>query len=116
MLNIYWSWILLLICLLPFDKQTNLKPNFKNLIILTFFSFLLFFIGFRYESVDYGGYKIIFDSISFESINFPQFKNIADNISIEFIFGFLISIFKELNFSFYSFIFCIFNWKRYGTN
>ena len=105
MLNIYWSWILLLICLLPFDKQTNLKPNFKNLIILTFFSFLLFFIGFRYESVDYGGYKIIFDSISFESINFPQFKNIADNISIEFIFGFLISIFKELNFSFYSFIF-----------
>lgn len=105
MLNIYWSWILLLICLLPFDKQTNLKPNFKNLIILTFFSFLVFFIGFRYESVDYSNYKIIFDSISFESINFPQFKNITENISIEFIFGFFISIVKELNLSFYSFIF-----------
>lgn len=105
MLNIYWSWILLLVCLLPFDKQNYLKSNLKNILVLAFFSVLVFFIGFRYESVDYSNYKIIFNSISFESINFPQFKNIVDNISIEFIFGFLISIFKELNFSFYSFIF-----------
>lgn len=105
MVNIYWSWILLLVCLLPFDKQYYLKSNLKNILILAFFSLLVFFIGFRYESVDYSNYKIIFNSISFQSINFPQFKNIAENISIEFIFGFLISIFKELNLSFYSFIF-----------
>lgn len=105
MLNIYWSWILLLICLLPFDRQTNLHPHLKNILILTFFSILVFFIGFRYESVDYYGYKNIFSSISFENTSFPQFKNKIDNISIEFIFGFLISIFKELSFSFYSFLF-----------
>ena len=105
MLNIYWSWILLLICLLPFDRQSNLDPNLKNTLILTFFLILVFFIGFRYESVDYYGYKNIFDSMSFENINFPQFKNKINNISIEFIFGFLISIFKKLNLSFYSFIF-----------
>jgi hypothetical protein len=105
LLNIYWSWILLLICLLPFDRQSNLDPNLKNTLILTFFLILVFFIGFRYESVDYYGYKNIFDSMSFENINFPQFKNKINNISIEFIFGFLISIFKKLNLSFYSFIF-----------
>lgn len=105
LLNIYWSWIILLICLVPFDKQNYLKSNLKNILVLAFFFLLVFFIGFRYESVDYSSYKIIFNAISFESINFPQFKNIAENISIEFIFGFLISLFKELNFSFYLFIF-----------
>ena len=104
LLNIYWSWIILLVCLLPFDKQYYLKSNLKNILILAFFSLLIFFIGFRYQSVDYSNYKIIFNSISFQSINFPQFKNIAENISIEFIFGFFISIVKGLNLSFYSFI------------
>lgn len=105
MQSIYWYYILLLVCLLPFDNHDFLKKNKKNIIFLFFFSTLIFFIGFRYDSVDYFNYETIFTAISFDDINFPQFKNVTNNISIEFIFGFLISIFKEFNLPFYIFIF-----------
>ena len=72
MLNIYWLWILYTIVFLTFDYYKNQK--YKNNIIYFTFILLIFFVGFRYESVDYELYSKIFNSQSFENINFPFYS------------------------------------------
>lgn len=62
----------------------------------------MFFVGFRYNSVDYELYSRIFESQSFNNFDFPFY---SDGLGArEFLFSSLISIFKNLNINYQMFI------------
>jgi hypothetical protein len=82
--------------------------NHKKISVLIFYCvgfFLIFFVGFRYESVDYYGYFNIWKKVNFELFGFPFFKAPGGTTGNEFVFATAISFFKSIGFSFEGFIF-----------
>ncbi|SER75284.1 EpsG family protein [Vreelandella subterranea] len=74
--------------------------------IIFFFAFL-FFIGLRFESVDYGGYYQIWQRVGFDVFSFPFYTAGGGTTGNEFLFATSVSFFKYYGLSFEFFLFFI---------
>lgn len=88
-----------------FDFSKN--KVFTNCMYIMLVAFLIVFIGFRFESVDYYGYMEIWDKVNFYYVGFPFYNSGGGTTGNEFIFATLISLFKEAGLGFVFFLFFI---------
>lgn len=85
----------------------NHNKYFVNFIYIVLVSFLIFFVGFRFESVDYYAYMDVWNKVSFNYLGFPFYSSGGGTTGNEFLFATLISLFKENGLSFVLFLFFI---------
>lgn len=94
--------ILLSFVLCQYALNKDIPDSLKYFIFL----FFILFIGLRVDSVDYVGYKSIYEGISFKNISWPLYS--GNRVTgREFLFATMISIFKLIGLPFQVFIFSI---------
>lgn len=103
---IYWI-VFFSVTVLSLSQYFKNSKNFSIFFLYFIGFFLISFVGFRYESVDYYSYFTIWDNIEFDDFGFPIFKGSGGISGKEFIFATVISLFKSLGFSFELFIFLV---------
>ncbi|MGM0952119.1 MAG: EpsG family protein [Pseudomonadota bacterium] len=103
---IYWAILLAGI----FSSFLNFIKGFRvgcGLLFIYFYVFLVFLAGFKYESIDYFGYKHLYDSVSFSDFSVPFFSTGMGLTGSEFIWASLSSLSKFLEFPYEFFVFFI---------
>lgn len=88
----------LLLSILHFDKKTVIKQFFPFVAF-----YLIFLVGFRYDSVDYDSYLWLYSITTFNDISFPFYDIETGTTGSEFIFATLSSFFNAIGFPFYVF-------------
>jgi hypothetical protein len=103
---IYWS----VFFVAAFVSLTNFVKDGRSVSLFIFcylYLFFLFFVGFRYASIDYFGYLAIFEATNFNEFSFPLFTTSVGTSGNEFIYASISSLFKILGLSFYNFMFFV---------
>ncbi|MBB5322518.1 EpsG family protein [Marinobacter oulmenensis] len=103
---VYWAILLAGI----FSSLLNFIKGFRvggGLLFIYFYAFLVFIAGFKYGSIDYFGYKHLYDSVSFSDFSVPFFNTGKGVTGSEFIWASLSSLSKFLEFPYEFFVFFI---------
>lgn len=103
---VYWAILLAGI----FSSFLNFIKGFRvgtGILFIYFYAVLIFIAGFKYESIDYFGYKHLYDSVSFSDFSIPFFNTGMGVTGSEFLWASLSSLSKFLELPYELFVFFV---------
>ena len=102
-MTIYWILFFILIILSTLEQHQLFNKKTYNYTIILTCIFIIFIIGFRYNSVDYIGYKEHYYLVQSGHIGFPLY--LMYESGSEFLFSSMMVLFKSIKLPFFIFIF-----------